>query len=227
MCKRILMIAIALCLLCGSALAADDPTIIQTGKAVFEYYGTMSVGVYAELENTGEHTITFDEGRAGIFDKDGNSIVSSDRVYCYPTVLAPGAKGYAYSILRPDNPEDVAEYRITVTGKATDKEAVLFRTVGAYETVEGGSWTYRYLAAEITNETADKTYDIYCVYALKDAAGQLLYVDMLNAYMLGIPGNGSVFVRTIVPDSLIAYFEANGLAPATVDAIAFKNPYAD
>jgi len=229
MCKRILVIVLALCLICGFAPAADDPAITQTGMAAFEYYGTMSIGVYAEFENTGDHAIEYDEGLAELFDKDGNSLLSSNRVYCYPTVLAPGAKGYAYAILSLDGvaAEDVAEYRMTLTGKETAKDAGLLTTAGACETVESGGWTYTYMAAEITNESADKLYDIYCVYALMDAAGQLLYVDMLNAYMLGIPAGGSVFVRKIVPDSLIAYFDENGLAPAAVEAIAFQNPYAN
>jgi hypothetical protein len=229
MCKRILPAVIALCILCGTALAADDLAVTQTASAAFEYYGTMSIGVYAEIQNTGNQPVEFDEGFAEVFDKSGDSIASSDRVYCYPTVLAPGAKGYAYAILRPDGAaaENAADYTITITGKATSREAALFKTAGALETAEGGSWTYTYMAAEITNETADKTYDIYCVYALKDASGQLLYVYMLNAYMLGIPGHGSVFVRVLIPGSLLSYYESKGITPAAVDAVAFGNPYAN
>ncbi len=227
--KRIFILVLALSLACAPAFAAGKLTVNQERMIALDSYGTVDVDVYAEVENTGDKPVEFSAGLVELFDADGNTIDSTDYVYCYPSILAPGEKGYIYVSMYPDNASvaaDIADYTLTVTGKGSTEASVVMKTVGTYDAnVQDGYWTYNYLTAEITNETADTIYDLYCVYALKDADGALLYVYYTTAYAIGVPADGTIFMRTTLPDSVLAYFDANGLVPATADAIAYESPY--
>ena len=227
--KRILLIALALTFACAPALAAGKLTVNQERMIALDSYGTVDVDVYAEVENTGDKPVEFSAGLVELFDADGNTIDSTDYVYCYPAVLAPGEKGYIYVSMYPDNATvatDIADYALTVTGKGSSGTTTRMNAAGTYDAnVQDGYWTYNYLTAAITNETADTVYDLYCVYALKDAEGTLLYVYYSTAYYIGVPAGGTMYMRTALPDTMLAYLDANGLTPATVDAIAYESPY--
>lgn len=227
--KRITLFVLALSLICAPAFAAGKLVVNQERMLALDYYGSVDAEVYAEVENTGDKPVEFSAGLVELFDADGNTIDSTDYLYCYPSVLAPGEKGYVYVSMYPDNvtaAADIADYTLTVTGKSSTGETNLMKTTGIYEPgVVDGYWTYNYLTAEITNETAETTYDLYCVYALKDADGGLLYVYYTTAYSIGVPAGGTMYMRTSLPDSVLEYFDANGITPATVDAIAYENPY--
>ncbi len=229
MLKRIIVIALALSLACAPAFAAGKLTVNQERMIALDSYGSVDVEVYAEVENTGDKPVEFSAGLVELFDADGNTIDSTDYVYCYPAVLAPGEKGYIYVSMYPENAAtaaEVADYVLTVTGKGSSGETKLLKAMGTYEPgVQDGYWTYNYMTAEITNETDAPTYDFYCVYALKDAEGQLLYTNYSSTYSIGIPAGGTVLMRVTLPDDTLAYFDANGLVPASADAIAYENPY--
>lgn len=227
--KRIILIALALSLACAPAFAAGKLTVNQERMIALDSYGYVDAEVFAEVENTGDKPVEFSAGLVELFDAEGNTIDSTDYVYCYPAILAPGEKGYIYVSMYPENATaaaEIADYALTVTGKGSSGVTNLMKTVGTYDAnVQDGYWTYNYLTAEIANETEGIVYDIYCVYALKDAEGTLLYVYYTTTYNVGVPAGGTLFMRTSLPDSMIAYFDANGLIPATVDAIAYESPY--
>jgi hypothetical protein len=229
MLKRILLIALVLSLACAPAFAAGKLTVNQERMIAFDSYGSVEADVYAEVENTGDKPVEFSAGLVELFDADGNTLDSTDYVYCYPSVLAPGEKGFVYVSMYPENATaaaDIADYALTVTGKGSSGATNLMKTSGIYEAgVSDGYWTYNYLTAEVTNETADTVYDLYCVYALKDADGGLLYVYYTSAYSIGIPAGGTLFMRATLPNSVLAFLDANGLTPATVDAIAYESSY--
>ena len=227
--KRIILFVLALSLVCASAFAADNLVVNQKKMISLDYYGTVDVEVYAELENTGDKPVEFSSGLVELLDKDGNVIGSSDYLNANPAVLAPGEKGNIVVSIYPESvtvPTDVVDFTLVVTGKSTTSETKLLKATGTYEPgVVDGYWTYNYLTAEITNETADTLYDPYCVYALKDADGNLLYVYYTAAYSIGVPAGGTVFMRASLPDMILEYLNANGITPATVDTIAYENPY--
>lgn len=227
--KRVIFIVLALSLACGPAFAADSLVVNQDRMIALDSYGYVSAEVYAEVQNTGDVPVEFSAGLVELFDAEGTTIISTDYVYCYPSILAPGEKGYIYVSLYPDNvtsADEITDYALTVLGKDSSGETKRLAAVGTYDAdVQDGYWTYTYLTAEITNETAEPIYDLYCVYALKDADGALLYVYYTSAYAIGVPAGGAVYMRATVPDGMLSYYSANEITPTTVEVVAYESPY--
>ncbi|MBN1777906.1 MAG: hypothetical protein JW811_07260 [Clostridiales bacterium] len=224
MIKKVLLIVLALSLISASALAAGKLTVIQEHMIASDSYGSVEVKVFAEVENTGDRPVEYSAGTVEIFDADGNTVAATNRVYCYPYVLAPGEKGYAFNTLYPENisAAEIADYSLNVMGISSTKEAKLLPVTATFEIVQEGNWKYYYMVAEITNETSDIVYYPYCVFALKDADGQLLYVDYTSYSAIGIPPGNTIIIRYSVPDNIITYYADHGLVPSTADAIAFQ-----
>lgn len=229
MIKRIILIVLALLLASAPALGAGKLTVNQERMSISDAYGTVIVDIYAEVENTGDQTAAFSAGLVELFGADGSFIDSTDYVYSYPSILAPGERGYLYVSIYPENVEsvsDIADYALTVTGKGSNAASGLLKAAGRYEpNVQEAYWTTNYMVAEVTNDTADTAYDIYCVFALKDADGKLLYCYYTTAYSIGIPAGSTIIMRTSVPDSTLEALAADGLVPAAVEAVAYLDPY--
>lgn len=225
--RKISILALALFLAVAPALAAGKLTVNQEVMNAYDSYGSVQADVFAEVENTGDSPVEFSAGLLELLDAQGNTIDSTDYVYCYPSVLAPGEKGYVIVNMYPENaaaPTDIAQYKLNLTGKDTDTTIPRLTSTGVYENdVSDGYWTYDYLTAEITNDSQAIAYDYYVVYAVKDAEGNLIYATYYPTYSIGIPVGGSAYVRTFMPDGALAYQDANGKVAATVETIAYES----
>jgi hypothetical protein len=227
MLRKMLLIVVVLSFACTSAFAAGKLTVTQEHMIAYDYYGSAKAQIFAEVQNTGDKTVQFSAGIAEILDADGNAIEGTDYVYCYPLNLAPGEKGYVFVTLYPENvtAAQIVDHTLNVTSRSSTDGTSLLPGTATYEVVQDGYWTYHYMTAQITNDTKDTVFEPYCVYALKDADGQLLYADYNSAYSVGIPGGGTIFMRYSIPDDVLAYYDVLGVVPVTVEVIAFQNPY--
>ena len=224
-------IAIVLCLLIGlmaaPALAAGKLDVSQENFMVIDSYWTYGYA-YARIDNVGDKPIMVNAGILEIFDANGDSITSSDYLNAYAEYLQPGEYTYAniYAEIEDAAGADVDDYALTITGKS-DKDYVSQRLPVTTDYVEGvEEWysTYNYMYATVTNDTDQPIFDVQVVLVLLDADGNILYMtDASMYYDKAIMPGSSILIKEYVNEDFITWYEAQGLAPASVDAIAFVN----
>ncbi len=227
--KKIVALLLAACLTlgCASALAAGKLTVNQetyTAVAGYSFVGY----VFAEVENTGDKNIEFGNGLLEILTADGDPMDSTDIYSMYPSILAPGEKGYVSTLQYVDTAEsieDISDYTLTITGKSTQEEAVARLDSTAAYGVGVNSWgdEEQMVVVTITNNTQETVYDCQVAFALYDAEGKLLLVDADNTYNVGIPAGQSVEVQFTVDEDLAAVWAEQGVTPATAESVAYQD----
>ena len=227
--KKIVALLLAACLTlgCASALAAGKLTVNQetyTAVAGYSFVGY----VFAEVENTGDKNIEFGNGLLEILTADGDPMDSTDIYSMYPSILAPGEKGYVSTLQYVDaaeSIEDISDYTLTITGKSTQEEAIARLDSTAAYGVGVNSWgdEEQMVVVTITNNTQETVYDCQVAFALYDAEGKLLLVDADNTYNVGIPAGQSVDVQFTVDDDLAAVWAEQGVTPATAESVAYQD----
>lgn len=218
-----------------SAVAAQETagpgklTVAQASFQVTPYSNYYQGTVYARLVNSGTAPVEFDSGTLELLDASGN-VIGSEEVYgCYPEVLEPGETGYLYkgiSVEAALEPSYIAGYNLKVSGREEiSKDVTRLPSSGKYEEVADAYWTSSYLSAAVENESDGVLYDANVVFALKDAAGNLLYITQGSMFGVGIMPHTSVNFRTNLYSDTLDYFKANGIVPAAVDTIAYTSAY--
>jgi hypothetical protein len=204
-------------------------TVAQASFQVTPYSSYYQGTVYARLVNSGNTPVEFESGTLELLDASGNVIGSEEVNGCYPEVLAPGETGYLYKgvlVEAASEPSYIAGYNLTVNGREEISKGVTrLPSSGKYEEIADAYWTSYYLSVAIENESDELLYDAGVVFALKDAAGNLLYITQGSMYGVGIMPHASVSFRTSLYSDTLDYFKANNLVPATVDTIAYTSTY--
>lgn len=217
----------ALLLLSFPAYAAGKMTVGQENFHVIDSYNIYGY-VFAKVENTGDKPVEFSAGLLEIYDENGDTLTSTDYMYCYPKTLQPGEVGYIYAsdgIDTVDSLEKVDDYMLTVTGKSGDAEIIRYPTVGDFqEDVQVSKYsTYNYVIAEITNNTEETVYSMNVVIALLDDQDNILYLAHNDFYMsTGINAGSTITYRDSISDSFYEAWEREGVKPAHVDVIAYS-----
>lgn len=220
------LVSLFLCLVlmftCFSALAAGKLNVAQENFHAVEGYSTYGY-CYAKVENSGDKPIKVNAGVLEIYDEAGDVITSEDYLQAHARYLQPGEYTYTelYGEVEGAAP---ADYMLTLTGKS-ENDYVSHRVpcVPALELgVSDGWWEYNYMYATVTNDGDEPLYDLSVVLALLDEAGSILYMESDSLYSTRalMPGSSMIF-RADIPSDFMEYFEANGLKPASVDAIAY------
>ena len=227
--KKIVALLLAACLTlgCASALAAGKLTVNQetyTAVAGYSFVGY----VFAEVENTGDKNIEFGNGLLEILTADGDPMDSTDIYSMYPSILAPGEKGYVSTrqyVDAAESIEDISDYTLTITGKSTQEEAIARLDSTAAYGVGVNSWgdEEQMVVVTITNNTQETVYDCQVAFALYDAEGKLLLVDADNTYNVGIPAGQSIEVQFTVDEDLAAVWAEQGVTPATAECVAYQD----
>ena len=120
-----LLLTLALALSATSAMAAGKLTVNQETYVAAEGYSLKSY-IFAEVENTGDKNIAFNDGLLEILNADGDPTNNETIYRMYPEILAPGEKGYITDYTYPSDAstlDDIADYSLVVTGKSTKDEA--------------------------------------------------------------------------------------------------------
>lgn len=219
-----LMLALVLCLGATSAFAAGKLSVTQEN---FHYIsGLWNYGyAYAKVENIGDRPIKVNAGVLEMYDENGEVITSTDWVQSYATYLQPGE--YTYVSMYEDIEEGGAtpdDYMITLTGKSDTSVTALRLPVEVKLELDvvDGWWEHDYMYATVTNNTENPLYSIEVVFALLDAEGNILNIDSKALYdELALMPGSSMIVRKDISSSFMEYYEANGIVPAAVDAIAY------
>lgn len=224
--KRIvaMVLALMMTLVCVSAMAAGKLQVTQENYYTISSYSTYGYA-YAKVENVGDKPIKVNTGLLEIYNADGEPLASTDYLRTFLTYLEPGQYTYvsAYSDIKDEDAAQVDDYMLTVAGKSDARKMIqLPCETKLAMNVEEGYWTHNYMYVNYTNNTDQPIWGVEAVMALLDAEGNILYMDNDNLYdsRALMPGS-SMMIRIDINSSFIEYYEANGLTPASVDAIVY------
>ncbi len=215
----------------NGAFAMGKLVSTQENLVVVPYYDTYFYGyVFAEVTNSGDKPVEFSSGLMELFDPDGNSLSSTDIYYCYPPVLQPGETGYVYgySYVEATGAEQISDFMLSVTGQGTISQTVLrIEAAARIESVADYYGTSDDLVAEVKNTLDTPLTAFEIVFAVKDDAGNLVYVlsSYWSGYNVGIMPGSSVEFRYQIGSDIATYMQDNGIEPATVDVIAYNLAY--
>ncbi|MGN0753180.1 MAG: hypothetical protein ACI4ME_01890 [Aristaeellaceae bacterium] len=218
-----LMLAMMLCLASVPALAAGKLNVTQENYHFVVSYGRY-VYAYAKVENSGDRPIKVNAGVLEIYDENGDVLSSTDYHNAYATYLQPGEYTYVRMYDGLEENQVPADYMLTLVGKS-DNSRVAFRlpAEASFEMGVKEEWqTHNYLYAQVTNPTDKVLYSVETVFALLDAEENIIYIESKSLYSeIGIMPGQSVMVRLDIPTNYTDYFAANGIVPASVDAISY------
>jgi len=224
---RAAAVAITLCLIACPALAAGKLVVEQENFHVTVSYSLYGYA-FARVENTGNKPAEFSAGLLEIYDAEGDTLTSTDSVYCYPRYLEPGETGYVYaydSIDTTEALEDVDDYLLTVTGKSTESKVVLYPVTAYYQTnVQVTKYSsYNYVVAEVTNNTDETVFGLEMVVVLLDDSDNILYMGRNSYYSsTGINAGSTITYRESISNDWFDAWTREGLTPTHAVAIAYK-----
>ncbi len=231
--KRIALFALSLVLVltCAApAFAAGKLEVVQEKFYSLEPYdGSFYTYIYAEVTNSGDKAVEFGNALWEIYNADGDALDSSDWLSCYPDVLEPGQVGYVSAQMSMDDiesAEEAADYLLTVTGKGAKENPIVTMPATVKYVYTEGDWRNTHeLIATVTNDTNDVLYDFRVVFAVKNAEGQLLYVEDVNPSYVGILPGTSIEVKcNLSYDSVVETLLENGtLTFDQVEVIAYAD----
>ncbi len=223
--KKTLALFLAAVMLCMAipAFAAGKLSVVKENFHFIPSYFSYGY-VYAKVENVGDRPIKVNAGVLELYDAEGEVLTSTDYMNAYATYLQPGEYTYVKMYEDVEDGQVAADYMLNLTGKsASDQIAVRLpvQTDMALSVVEGW-WTYNYIYATVTNNTDETVYSIEVVLAVLDADGNILHIEEKELYSeIGLLPGSSVTIRKDISSTYMDYFAANGLVPASVDAIAY------
>ena len=202
--------------------AAGKLTVDQENFHVVSSYWTYGYA-YAKVSNAGDKATKINAGVLEIYDEAGDVLTSSDYLTAYAEYLEPGEYTYVkmYSEITSGK---AADYNLTLTQKTDNSERTLRLPVETdlQMDVKSGWWTYNYMYATVTNNTDKPIYGIQVVLVLLDAEGNILDIEDESMYdNKALTPGSSMIVRKDIPSAHMDYFKANGIVPASVDAIAY------
>lgn len=223
--KRIgcLMMTLILILFSTAGMAAGRLNVVQENYHYVGGWGNY-VYAYAKVENSGDRPIKVNAGVLEIYDADSEVLSSTDYENAYATYLQPGEYTYVRMYEDLEDGQVPADYMMTLTGKSeTDQIAYRLPVEAKFEMgVKNGWWEYDYLYATVTNPTQEIMYDLEVVFALMDAEENIIYIESKDLYSeIGIMPNQSVMIRLDISSTFTDYYDANGIVPASVDALAY------
>lgn len=131
--------------------------------------GTVWVQVILEIENTGTTDLYMNTGAYDLEDLDGKLVSSSTMLSAYPSVIAPGEKGYYYEETTLNELDEAIE--LTVLPRLKAEEAKVDQITYALSDLELTSDTYAgvRIKGRIENTTDEMKSLIYVYAALYDS----------------------------------------------------------
>ena len=222
------LLVLVFCMTSVSALAAGKLNVAQENFYTVTTSYSVTGYVFAKVENTGDKTIGIKGGLFEVYDADGETVATDDYPYTYLHVLEPGEYTYVRGYGYVSDPEAVMDdYTFEIYGKGEldyIDNRLPVETELALDYKEGYS-TYNYMFATVTNDTEETAYDVEVVMALLAEDGQILYVNNVSLYNVGITAGSSATFRINIDSAFMDYINENGITVAGVDAIAFTEKW--
>lgn len=159
----------------ASEPAAQEETAYEItysgAKAYTDSIGTTWVQAITEIENTGSANLYLGSGAYDIEDADGGLVKSSTMVSAFPSVIAPGEKGYFYEETTLDEP---VEGELTLLPRPSADKAKVEYIRFALSDLELSADDFGDLKARgrVENTSSEPSSMTYIVLVLKDAEDQ-------------------------------------------------------
>lgn len=223
--KKLFVVLMVLVMATSAVFAAGKLYVEQEQCILVEKWGSLYAYGYAKVSNVGDKPIKVKSAVLEVFDTNGDCILSEDWGSTYASYLNPGEYTYVsiYDEI-DDTSNGVDDYSLNISGMSASSGSCIRLPIKTWLSLGEGSgwWTYDYMYCEFTNNTSEPLYDIDVVFALYDQYGDVVYVysnDLWSDQAL-MPGS-SMRVRTTIDSYFMDMFEAEGIVPTSVDAIAY------
>lgn len=144
----------------------------QNAKVWTDSIGSVWVQTIVEITNTGSTNLYLSSGAYDLEDADGNLVAAQSMVSAYPSVLAPGEKGYMYEETTLDN--YTGDGNLTVIPRPDVEEATvdLIRYDTSDITVSNDEFSGVKVMGRVENTTGEVSEGmVYVVAFLYDANG--------------------------------------------------------
>lgn len=219
-----LVVVFAFC----TAVAVAEGKLTVTSKNAIIKIGNDSGIFVARVENTGDESIYYDNGKLVIFSADDDILVSENYIYSSPSniLLKPGEYTYCYDFLWNSSLKNakIGDIKFSVTSDTSGDNYEQIPATSVLELPGNESFTYNYVNVTFTNTTDDILYGAYIVTAITDDENNLVYVDRQDYDNMGIHPGSTVTVKMYIDSDYINYYEINGIKLANVEAqVYYKN----
>ena len=217
--KRIIALVLAM-LLVFSVSAMAEGKLKATEKNLILFDDGETGYFLAKVENVGDEAIGSDDGNLVIFSDDDEIMVTEDYISTLPDyiILAPGEYAYVSEFLWDEalGSAEIGDYKFSIPTAEDGREYAADKCEATYELDEYFSYAY----ITYTNN-GDTDRSLYFAIAMHDAEGNLIYADNeVNEAVLVAPGS-TITYRAYIDSSFVEYWDANGIEPAEIEAIAY------
>ena len=225
--KRALLLSLALLMIALPALAAGKLQTDQENLWEVKTDWSHEAYLFAKVTNVGDRDISISSGVFEAYDAEGQPIASDDYAEAYVDCLKPGEYTYVrmYGEIE-DEAQTAADHMLTLAGKSDSSvDTLRLPCVTELRLNESMGWyTEDYMYVTVTNNTEQDLYDISIVAVLLDQDGNILYLDNDSLFNdRALTAGSTMIFRMDIPEQYKALYEAKGLTPVSVDAIAYVN----
>ena len=225
--KRALLLSLALLMIALPALAAGKLQADQENLWEVKTDWSHDAFLFAKVTNVGDRDISISSGVFEAYDAEGQPIASDDYADAYVKCLKPGEYTYVcmYGEIE-DETKTAADHMLTLAGKSDSSvDTLRLPCVTELRLNESMGWyTEDYMYVTVTNNTEQTLFDISVVAALLDQEGNILYLEDDNLYDgRALTAGSTMIFRMEIPEEFMALYEAKGMTPVSVDAIAYVN----
>lgn len=220
--KKIVALMLVVVFAFCTAVAVAEGKLTVTSKNAIIKIGNDSGIFVARVENTGDESIYYDNGKLVIFSADDDILVSENYIYSSPSniLLKPGEYTYCYDFLWNSSLKNakIGDIKFSVTSDTSGDNYEQIPATSVLELPGNESFTYNYVNVTFTNTTDDILYGAYIVTAITDDENNLVYVDRQDYDNMGIHPGSTVTVKMYIDSDYINYYEINGIKLANVEA---------
>ena len=212
--KRALLLSLALLMIALPALAAGKLQTDQENLWEVKTDWSHDAFLFAKVTNVGDRDISISSGVFEAYDAEGQPIASGEYTYVC-----------MYGDIE-DETKTAADHMLTLAGKSDSSvDTLRLPCVTELRLNESMGWyTEDYMYVTVTNNTEQTLFDISVVAALLDQEGKILYLEDDNLYDgRALTAGSSMVFRMEIPEEFMALYEAKGMTPVSVDAIAYVN----
>lgn len=221
--KKFVVLLLMVTLVVSSTAFAEGKLKV-TEKNLLVFAGDDNGYFYAKVENVGDKAIGVGSGNLVIFSEDDDILVTESYVTTMPSyvLLEPGESLYMKEFLWNSALKNtpVGDYKFSMQTRNSQTAVEKFECEASFE-LEGANSYNNYVYVTFTNSIDIPLYDFYIVAALHDEDGNLVFADSKSLSSIAIHPGSSVTVKLYVDRDLMEHYEANGIVPASVDAMVF------
>jgi hypothetical protein len=204
---------------------ADAPELTylaESFKVVESYSGFRGIYI-AKVRNDTDQPLFITDGALTLTDASGN--VAGEASYFYTVgsrYLEPGEISFfSMQADLAENTEVTWEKNVTVKTEAYyNTDRIMTLTDPTYTADETSIYNHS-MSATVVNDTGEPMPGITVVFVLEDEDGNPLDVSTQTLYRHILGADSTITLVTSVDSKLIEYLQANGITPASVEAVAW------